>query len=207
MQLDTASPSGLHPLPPLSLLRSEIEPLVEPTELSERCSGRQTLKATQWSSDLAGAQGCGSPGALVLAGEPYPSEDVATSRSVSRLEARKQLVLARDVTEEEDNDLGCPLPALDQPSVLDLLETVLRVVDPDDQVACTWLCSSSSFTCPVGNAARSGRPELMREAEYKGVFVGLVYIKAANACQEQTTTYGGLPQILLQYVVYSLKVS
>ena len=47
----------------------------------------------------------------------------------------------------------------------------------------------------------------MREAEYKGVFVGLVYIKAANACQEQTTTYGGLPQILLQYVVYSLKVS
>ncbi len=37
--------------------------------------------------------------------------------------------------------------------------------------------------------------------------MGLVYIKAANACQEQTTIYGGLPQILLQYVVYSLKVS
>ncbi len=46
----------------------------------------------------------------------------------------------------------------------------------------------------------------MREAGYKGVFVGLVYIKAANASQEQTTTYGGLPQILLQYLVYSLKV-
>ncbi len=116
-------------------------------------------------------------------------------------------MLARDATEEEDNDLGCPLPALDQPSVLDLLETVLRVVDPDDQVACTWLCSSSSFTCPVGNTARSGRPELMREAEYKGVFVGLVYIKAANVCQEQTSTYSGLQQILLQYVVYSMKVS
>ena len=207
MQLDTASPSGLHPLPPLSPVRSEIEPLVDPTELYRAIfrSANAEVDAVVFRS--CGRSRCGSPGALVLAGEPYPSEDVATSRSVSRLEARTQLVLARDVTEEEDNDLGCPLPALDQPSVLDLLETVLRVVDPDDQVACTWLCSSSSFTCPVGNAARSGRPELMREAEYKGVFVGLVYIKAANACQEQTTTYGGLPQILLQYVVYSLKVS
>ncbi len=94
------------------------------------------------------------------------SEDGATSWSVSRLGAGKQLVLARDATEEEDNDLGRPLPVLDQPSILHLLETVLRVVDPDDQAACTWLCPSSAFTCPDGNAARSRRPELMREAGY-----------------------------------------
>ncbi len=104
-----------------------MESLVEPTELSELCSGRQTLKATQWSSDRAGAQGCWSPrrllspGALVLAGEPFSSGDVATSWSVSRLEGGKQLVLVWDATEEEDNGLGRPLPVLDQPSILHLL--------------------------------------------------------------------------------------
>ncbi len=115
----------------------------------------QTLKARQWSSDRAGAQGRWSPGALVRAGEPSSSEGVAASWSVSRLEAGKQLVLARDVTEQEklENGLGRPIPAPDQLSVLDFLEPVLRVVGHDDQVACAWLCPSSSFACPVGNAA------------------------------------------------------